>query len=148
MATRKQRRRREKTFRHDYGFVVNDEEGNEIELAGSELRARKEASGKDKPVAKASGKAQANSKGSGSRRITREPEPPSWRRSARRAALWSPAIVAVSYLILRGLSVPVRVLFGFGYAAFFIPMTYWMDALVYRRFERRRDSAARPGKSR
>ena len=28
--TRKQRRRRQKTFRHEYGFVTYDEEGNEV----------------------------------------------------------------------------------------------------------------------
>ena len=43
MATRKQRRRREKSFRHEYGFVVEDEEGNEVELDRSELRAQKAA---------------------------------------------------------------------------------------------------------
>ena len=110
MATRKQRRRREKSFRHDYGFVVNDEEGNEVELAGSELRARKDTVTKAKPGAKPAASKQAAAKGT--RRATRDPDPPSWRRSARRAALWCPAIVAVSYLFLRGLSVPERILHG------------------------------------
>jgi hypothetical protein len=146
MATRKQRRRREKSFRHEYGFVVSDEEGNEVELAGSELRARKDSPAKDKAAAKGSAKAQSSSKSS--RRSSRDPEPPSWRRSLRRAGMWSPAIIAVSYLILRGLSIPIRIVFGVGYAAFFVPMTYWMDGLVYRRFVRRRDAEARPRKTR
>ena len=42
MATRKQSARRAKTFRHDYGFVISDEEGNEIEAPGAELRAKKD----------------------------------------------------------------------------------------------------------
>ena len=142
MATRKQRRRREKTFRHEYGFVMSDEEGNEIELAGSDLRAKKESPAKVKATPK------ADAKGKSSRRLVRDPEPASWRRSARRAAMWSPAIVAVSYLILRGLTVPVRIAFGVGYAVFFVPMTYWMDALAYRRFERRKLSPPRSGKPR
>ena len=54
------------------------------------------------------------------------------------ATSWPSAIVAVAYLILRGVTVPVRIAFGVGYAVFFVPMTYWMDGLVYRRFERRR----------
>jgi hypothetical protein len=142
MPTRKQRRRREKTFRHEYGFVMNDEEGNEIELAGSDLRANKGTPAKAKATVK------TDAKGKTSRRLVRDPEPPSWRRSARRAAMWSPAIVAVSYLILRGLTVPVRIAFGVGYAVFFVPMTYWMDALAYRRFERRKLSPPRSGKPR
>jgi hypothetical protein len=89
-----------------------------------------------------------DAKGKSSRRPTREPEPASWRRSARRAAMWSPAIVAVSYVILRGLTVPVRIAFGVGYAVFFVPMTYWMDALAYRRFEKRKLSPPRSGKPR
>jgi hypothetical protein len=42
MPTRKQRRRREKTFRHDYDFVVLDEEGREVEVDPAELRKAKE----------------------------------------------------------------------------------------------------------
>src|SRR6202034_1420713 len=102
------------------GFVMNDEEGNEVELAGAELRAKKDAPAKPKASAK------PDAKGKRSGRIVRDPGPPSWRRSARRAAMWSPAIVAVSYLILRGVTVPVRIAFGVGYAVFFVPMTYWM----------------------
>ena len=142
MPTRKQRRRREKTFRHEYGFVMHDEEGNEIELAGSDLRAKKDAPAK----AKATTKTDVKSKPS--RRIVRDPEPPSWRRSARRAAMWSPAIVAVAYLILRGVTVPVRIAFGVGYAVFFVPMTDWMDGLTSRRFEKRKLAAPRSGKQR
>ena len=48
MATRKQRSRRAKTFRHEYGFVTYDEEGNEIEVDRAELRAEKEAPAKGK----------------------------------------------------------------------------------------------------
>ncbi len=39
MPTKKQRRRREKSFRHEYDFVVEDEEGNEVPVDTTELRA-------------------------------------------------------------------------------------------------------------
>ena len=41
MPTKKQRRRRAKTFRHEYDFVIEDEEGNEVPLDTSELRAER-----------------------------------------------------------------------------------------------------------
>jgi hypothetical protein len=144
MATRKQRRRREKTFRHEYGFVVSDEEGNEVELAGSELRSRKDAPEKAKPTAK--GKPAAKGR---SARLTREPEAPTWHRSLRRGMIWSPIMVLLSYIVFRTEPVAVRVVIGLGYAAAFIPMSYWIDAMVYRRSEKRKQAAlTRPGKTR
>jgi hypothetical protein len=41
MATKKQRSRRAKTFRHEHALIDYDDEGNEIEVTASELRARK-----------------------------------------------------------------------------------------------------------
>ena len=47
MPTRKQRRRREKDFRHDVRVYEVDEEGNEVPIA--ELRAQDERAAKPKP---------------------------------------------------------------------------------------------------
>ena len=145
MATRKQRRRREKTFRHDYGFVVNDEEGNEVEVAGSELRARRGE--KDAP-ARASAPAKAASGTKPARRGARDPEPPSWSRSLRRGVLWGIPIIVVSLLLLRGVSTPARAGIGIVYAAMFVPITYWMDGVVYRRFQKRKAAEPRQGRGR
>lgn len=140
MPTRKQRRRRAKTFRHEYGFVMNDEEGNEVEVEGSELRARRADRG-DKPRPK-------ESRPPG-RRGLRDPEPASWNRSLRRGAIWGPPIVVVAYfLLLRGVEVPVRILVSLLYALAFIPLSYWIDGVAYRRFEKRKAKASRPGASR
>lgn len=130
MATRKQRRRREKTFRHQYGFVTTDEEGNEVELPGAELRAKKDSGSKPK-------KETPPAKGR-SARAARDPEPASWRRSLRRGALWAPATVIIAYFVFRTTTVPVRILIGLAYGLMIIPMTYWIDAVVYRRFEKRK----------
>lgn len=136
MPTRKQRARRAKSFRHEYGFVVNDEEGNEVEVAGAELRGEKKGASKSasKPAAKA--------KGGGSRAL-REPPPPSWNRALKRGGLWGLATVVLSVLLLKGISVPTRVAIGLLYAVMFIPMTYWIDGVVYRRYLKRKPGSGK-----
>src|SRR5947207_23139 len=62
MPSRKQRRRREKSFRHEYGFVTYDEEGNEVEVDPAEVR----------PAKPKSERAQAKPTGKGGRAL-REP---------------------------------------------------------------------------
>ena len=92
MATRKQRARRAKTFRHEYGFVMNDEEGNEVEVPGAEVRGKKPDDARS-PAAK---------KSLGRRSTTRSrlaPKPPSWDRALKRGGLWGIGIgFAVTFL--------------------------------------------------
>lgn len=144
MATRKQRSRRAKSFRHDYGFVKYDEDGNEIEVDRSEIRPQKEAPAKGKASTA------AKSKPKGSSRPVREPQPASWTRALRRSAIWGGPVILASVLLLHGQPMPTRIAFGIGYAVLFIPMTYWMDGLIYRRYERRKtaDSPPRSGRGR
>ncbi len=135
MPTRKQRARRAKSFRHEYGFVVNDEEGNEVEVAGSELRGdKKDTSKSSKPGAK--GKPRSS-------RALREPTPPSWDRALKRGGLWGLATVVLSVLLLKGISVPSRAAIGLLYAVMFIPLTYWIDGVVYRRFNKRKQGGGK-----
>lgn len=131
MPTRKQRARRAKSFRHEYGFVINDEEGNEVEVAGSELRAGRKEPAKSGARQGARGKPKST-------RTLREPAPPSWNRAVRRGGLWGAATVVLSVVLLKGISVPSRVLIGLLYAVMFIPLTYWIDGVVYRRFHKRK----------
>jgi hypothetical protein len=129
MPSRKQRRRREKTFRHEYGWVVPDEEGNETEVAKlAELREKK-----DKP---AKLKAQAASGGK-QRRTTREPTPPSWRRSFRRGGLWGGVMMVTVIFFFQGTPLAARIAWGAMYALAFIPLTYWIDRMAYRSYLRR-----------
>jgi hypothetical protein len=143
MATRKHRARRAKTFRHDMPIVEYDEEGNEVEVTASELRARK-----GKPATTAKAKPATGSKGRS--RALREPQPPSWHRSIRRGGIWGGATVAASVLLLRGTPLPARILIGAIYAGMFIPLTHWVDGLVYRRYQRQQGTgpAPRSGKTR
>src|SRR5262245_21874632 len=114
MPTRKQRRRREKTFRHEYGFVTYDEEGNEVEVDPAEVRPAKDKPDRPKTAAPAKG-----------RRPLREPPQPSWQRSIRRGAIWGGVLFVVVVFFFKGQSLPGRIAIGLIYAAAFVPLTYW-----------------------
>jgi cytochrome c-type biogenesis protein CcmH/NrfG len=124
MPSRKQRRRREKTFRHEYDLVTYDEEGNEVSVDRSELRPVKEKQEKPKQAARGG-------------RSLREPPVPSWRRSLRRGTLWGGVMFVVVVFFFKGQSLPARLAIGLLYAAAFVPLTYWIDRLAYRNYERR-----------
>jgi hypothetical protein len=126
MPSRKQRRRREKTFRHEYGFVTYDEEGNEVEVDPAEIRPAKAKPDKPKPAAT----------GKGGRSL-REPPVPSWNRSLRRGGMWGGVMLVVVVFFFKGQSLPARIGVGLIYAAAFVPLTYWIDRLAYRSYLRR-----------
>jgi hypothetical protein len=140
MPTRKQRRRRQKDFRHDVRVFEIDEEGNEVPIA--ELRTQDE-----KPKA-AAAKGQAGSKGKPARggRAGREVSPPSWERAIKRGGLMGGLMIVVFVFILKGGSLPGRVAIGVLYAAAFIPLTYWIDRTAYRAHLKRQARAAGGGK--
>jgi hypothetical protein len=125
MPTRKQRRRREKSLRHEYGYVTYDEEGNEIELETlTELREKKAP----KPKAKAP---------SGGRRPGREPPVPSWRRSLRRGGMWGGVMLIVVVAFFKQTPLAGRVAIGLLYGIAFVPLTYWIDRVAYRSYLKR-----------
>ena len=134
MATKKQRRRRDKSFRHEYGFVTYDEEGNEVEVEASEVREKKP----EKP------KAQPAAKGAKAPRGTREPPVPSWRRSLRRGGIFGVLIfILVVFVMPAGSSRAASVVMGLFYALAFVPLTYWIDRLTYRTWQRRQANTQR-----
>lgn len=138
MATRKQKARRAKTFRHEYGFVMEDEEGNEVEVPGAEVRGKKPD--EKKPAAK------KGSGGGGAARSRLAPKPPSWERAVKRGGLWGIGIGFAVTFLFHG---PIAL--GLLYGVMFIPLTYWTDGFAYRRWERKHppsDQGSRPGKSR
>lgn len=126
MPTRKSRRRREKTFRHQYDLVTYDEEGNEVKVQATELRPEKakvdksKAKGKSRPA-----------------RALRVPPQPSWRRSIRRGGMWGGVMIVVILFFFKGQSLGSRLAVGVLYAALFIPLTYMIDRFAYRNYERR-----------
>jgi hypothetical protein len=142
MPTRKQRRRREKGQRHEYEYVLLDEEGNEVEVDPTELRKEKEGERGSKPAA--NGKAPPQKRDAKGRRI-REVPPPSWNRAVKRALPWAAALAAI--VIWTGsrsknhAGLASAIVLGVLYAIAFVPMMYFIDRMAYRRYLRARGAS-------
>jgi hypothetical protein len=132
MPSRKQRRRRDKDFRHDVRVFEVDAEGNEVPIA--ELRTREEPKAKAAPAN--GGKKRGTAKG-GSGRALREPPQPSWNRALRRGGLMGGAMLIAFVFLFKNSSLPLRIAWGVFYAVAFIPLTYWIDRTAYRAHLRR-----------
>jgi hypothetical protein len=138
MPTRKQRRRQEKSRRHEYEYVYVDDEGNEVPVDPTELRPEKK-NGKAEPRTTATKRA-ATGRRAGQRVI----EPPSWRRAFKRAAIWAPLLVVAMMLINRNVSAMQWVTSAAFLVAFFIPISYFTDSVAYRMYRKRVDREATP----
>lgn len=123
MASKKQRRRREKERRHEYEYVYVDEEGREVAV---EEVDPEQANGK------------APSAQSVRTRGGRKIDPPSWRRTLRRAAIFAPLMFVILYLLRAKDATTASVLLSvLMLMAFFIPFSYFMDSLMFRLAQRR-----------
>jgi hypothetical protein len=131
MPTKKQRRRHQKARRHEYEYVYVDDAGNEVEVDPAELRVENETVRESRP-AKASGKKQAVR--TSSRRTI---EPPSWRRSGKRALILGPLMVVAMMLFNQGLPFSQQIAPALFLIAFFIPFSYFTDSLAYKMFRKR-----------
>jgi hypothetical protein len=141
MPSRKQRRRREKSFRHEYETVLLDGEGNEIPLAPEELRAEREAKQKERAQARpaaAKGKKQP-AKG---KRPMRVPPVPSWRRAIKRGGTMGALMLVAFVFVFKNGPLPQRLGIGIFYGVAFVPLTFWIDRTAYRTYERRVAKAA------
>jgi hypothetical protein len=132
MPTRKQRRREAKAKRHEYEFVYVDAEGHELEAppedVETEPKRREERRNGTRPQKQAPQRQQR-----GTRRV---PQPPSWQRSLRRAAILGAVVFVLfaftsknGYASAAGLAVLYTVLF--------VPFTYALDRFAYRRWQAR-----------
>ena len=126
MPTRKQRRRREKDFRHDVRVFEVDDEGNEVPIA--ELRTREEKPAKPAP------KQQRGGRGN---RAVREVQPPSWERALKRGGLMGGLMLLVFLFLLQNGPIVQRVGIGVFYGVAFVPLTYWIDRTAYRSYLKR-----------
>jgi hypothetical protein len=131
MPSRKQKRRREKQQRHEWEEVYVDEEGRELapEEAEEIVGPPKEraARGKTQPAPRAG----------------RTIEPPSWRRTFRRGLLFFPLMLITVFLLAdEGATTAGKVAQTLVLMAFFLPFSYFMDALVWRSSQRRLARAA------
>lgn len=135
MPSRKQRRKREKLQRHEYEYVLETEEGEEV-IEGPRAAEVKSA---------ANGKAEKEPTGLVDRR-GRPIQKPSLQRVLKRTAIFGPLIAvfivvtARDSLTVEGLIFNVVLLL-----AFFMPFSYMVDVFVYRMLMRRheKEQAAR-----
>jgi hypothetical protein len=144
MPSRKQRRRREKTFRHEYETVLLDGEGNEIPLDPEELRAERAAKQKERAQGKpATGKAGKSGSGKGKTKASRGARPmrvpplPSWRRAVKRGGTMGGLMLVAFVFIFKNGPLIQRLGIGVFYGLAFIPLTFWIDRTAYRTYERR-----------
>jgi hypothetical protein len=131
MPTRKQRRRSQKARRHEYEYVYVDDDGNEVEVDPTELRAEKNGGREAKP--------QKGGRGSGRATARRTVEPPSWRRATRRAAIFGPLLVVALMLFNRNLPLSQQIAPAVFLLAFFVPFSYFTDSVAYRMYRKRLD---------
>jgi hypothetical protein len=124
--SRKQRRKREKLQRHEYEYVIETEEGEEIPV---ESPRAVEAAGNGKAP---KSKEPVDRKG--------KPVPkPSLRRVLRRTAIFAPLIAVFVYWTAPDASVAALVFNVALLLAFFMPFSYVVDAFVYRMLLRRQE---------
>jgi hypothetical protein len=145
MPSRKQRRRREKDRRHEYEYVYVDDEGHELdpteveEVEEEKPKPAKRSGGavsatKAKPKATAAKKGTAKSKAAAAN--IRPVPPPSWRRVAKRGLIFAPFMLLAIALLGRGLSWPARILETLWLLVLFVPFSYMIDRMMYRRYLR------------
>ena len=135
MPSRKQRRRREKLQRHEYEYVLETEEGEEIPLESA--REAREAA-----QSTAEGGTRAKTEKGPTDRRGRPMPQPSLQRVFKRTAIFAPLIALFIYLTSRnddnftigGLLFTVLLLI-----LFFMPFSYMIDVLVYRMATRRQE---------
>ena len=124
MATRKQRRRRQKDRRHDYEYVYVDDEGHEVEPP-EEVQPHRRTNGKPADAS-----------------VTRRGktiEPASWSRVMKRA-LWIAPLMFLTLTLIAGdeLTMTQRLSQTALMLGIFLPASYFMDRTLYRASVRRK----------
>jgi hypothetical protein len=137
MPSRKQRRRRDKLKRHEYEYVLETEEGEEIPLESPRAVDAKDGRAGDRV---------RSEKGPIDRR-GRPVAEPSFRRVLRRSAIFAPLIAVFIYVTSPDVSIAGLVFNVVLLLAFFMPFSYMVDVFVYRMLQRRqrRERDARRG---
>ena len=132
MPSRKQRRRREKLQRHEYEYVIETEEGEEVVVERPNTDAAKDGQERDQ-------RAPRDRRG-------REIPKPSLQRVLRRTAIFAPLILVVVFLTSgKDATTAAKIYTAAVLLAFFIPFSYVVDVFMYRMFQRRQ--GARRGRS-
>jgi hypothetical protein len=129
MPSKKQRRRRQKSLRHEYEYVLVDEEGNELPVETNDVK-KKESVVKAKTGARPA-------------RTGRTVQPPSWQRVAKRGLIFAPVMfIMVTIISGNKLTMTGKITQTLMLLAFFLPFSYLMDTFAYRTYKKRLDRSA------
>jgi hypothetical protein len=132
MATKKQRRRREKLQRHEYEYVVENEEGEEVVVESPRTETGAAPS-------KAAAKGQVvDARG-------RVIQPPSWRRVLKRGAIFGPILAVLIWVTGSSLSTGAKLINVVLLLLIFLPVSYLVDMLIYRSVQKRQQRRAQGG---
>jgi hypothetical protein len=126
MPSKKVRRRRNKLKRHEYEYVIETDEGEEVvdRPVESKTEIKKETNGAPRD------------------RRGREVPKPSLSRVLRRTAIFAPIILVVVFLTsAKSSSTAEKVYTALMLLAFFIPFSYLVDVVMYRTLTRRQQRA-------
>jgi hypothetical protein len=130
MPSRKVRRRRQKLQRHEYEYVIETDEGEEVPVERPAARERDDD-------------ARGAQKGPIDRRGRPVPQP-TFQRSLRRTAIFAPFIALFLYITGGDeLTVFGVILNTLVILAFFLPFSYFVDRLIYNALMRRQQRAGR-----
>ena len=128
MPSRKVRRRREKLKRHEYEYVVETDEGEEVLVERPTAEPKKDG-------AKASAAAPRDRSG-------REIPKPTLARVLRRTAIFGPLILVVVFLTSsKEATTAAKIYTAVMLLAFFIPFSYLVDVVMYRTMTRKQQRA-------
>jgi hypothetical protein len=131
MPSRKQRRRREKLQRHEYEYVIETEDGEEIPIEKPAEPDKRDGKRPARATAKRGG---------------REVPKPSLARVARRTAIFAPLILIIVWVFSPSdVGTAARVFNALLLIGFFIPFSYLVDAVMYRMFTRRQQRGSGSG---
>jgi hypothetical protein len=132
MPSKKVRRRRQKLKRHEYEYVVETDEGEEIPV--------------ERPAREREDDGRAAQKGPIDRRGRPVPKP-TFQRSLRRTAIFAPLIFLFVFLDPLGggreTTTQEAVFSTVVILAFFLPFSYFVDRLIYNALTRRQQRATR-----
>ena len=148
MATKKQRRRREKGRRHEYEIVYVDQEGKEVEVEEPEEKPREERKPTSGIKPTAATKSKSTTAAKPTSRADRVVDPPSWERTLKRAAIFVPIMLIFLYVTRpKSASTGAIVLQAVFIIVLLIAFMYLMDSFLYRAYQKRqakRDGGSPP----
>jgi hypothetical protein len=119
MASKRQRRRREKLHRHEYELVELDESGRESVVKPNGKQSQPKPGGK-----------LVDQRG-------RVIQPPSWPRALKRGLIFAPILAILIFATGRNISTAAKLLNIIVLLLIFLPTTYLMDRVLYNRVLRK-----------